>query len=153
MEKYLPRGTRFGHSCCFCGHKLLLCWSASGERGTFLRVLFFTHHLSTFQSEKLFVSGYNCKWYMWNVKNRKLLQMFLMNTREGMVLTSSGLVTVNFKLLISVSDISHEPSKRTIFKNDFQLYRAVYSTLMLLLNMSKSIVAKQGQRNITKYVC
>ncbi|KAJ3660233.1 hypothetical protein Zmor_004692 [Zophobas morio] len=74
------------------------------------------------ESEKLFVSGYNCKWYLWNVKNRKLLQMFLVNTREGMALTSSGLVTINFQLLIG-------------------LYRAVYSTLMFFLNMSKSIVA------------
>ncbi|KAJ3660237.1 hypothetical protein Zmor_004694 [Zophobas morio] len=73
------------------------------------------------ESEKLFVSGYNCKWYLWNVKNRKLLQMFLINTQESMVLTSSGLITVNFQLLIS-------------------LYRVIYSTLTFLLNMSEVIV-------------
>ena len=60
------------------------------------------------ESEKLFVSGYNCKWYLWNVKNRKLLQIFLINTQESMVLTSSGLITINFQLLISVSGAHHQ---------------------------------------------
>ncbi|KAJ3660236.1 hypothetical protein Zmor_004694 [Zophobas morio] len=52
------------------------------------------------ESEKLFVSAYSSKWYLWNVKNRKLLQLFLINTQESMVLSSSGLITINFQLLI-----------------------------------------------------
>ncbi|KAJ3647863.1 hypothetical protein Zmor_019715 [Zophobas morio] len=69
------------------------------------------------ESEKSFICGYSTAWYLWNIDNRRLLCLFLLKTQENLVLSSSGIITINYKLLID-------------------LYHAIYSTLMFLLSVS-----------------
>ncbi|KAJ3647867.1 hypothetical protein Zmor_019719 [Zophobas morio] len=70
------------------------------------------------ESEKSFICGYSTAWYLWNTDNRRLLCLFLLKTQEKLVLSSSGIITINYKLLID-------------------LYHAIYSTLMFLLSVSE----------------
>ncbi|EEZ97786.1 odorant receptor 309 [Tribolium castaneum] len=67
-------------------------------------------------SEELLFSAYSARWYLWNIKNRKLLSVFLLKTQDNIVLSSSGIITINFRLLIS-------------------LYQSIYSCLTFLLNI------------------
>ncbi|KAJ3647869.1 hypothetical protein Zmor_019721 [Zophobas morio] len=70
--------------------------------------------------EKVFVCGCNTAWYLWNTDNRRFLCLFLCKTQKEMVLSSSGIVTINYQLLIS-------------------LYRAIYPTLIFLLQVYGTI--------------
>ncbi|KAJ3660599.1 hypothetical protein Zmor_005040 [Zophobas morio] len=54
-------------------------------------------------SEEASNSAYSTTWYKWNAKNRRLLLFFLQQTQRKAVLTSSGVITVNYQLLIRVS--------------------------------------------------
>ncbi|KAJ3647865.1 hypothetical protein Zmor_019717 [Zophobas morio] len=72
------------------------------------------------ESEKTFICGYNTAWYLWNTNNRKLMCLFLLKTQEKLVLSSSGIITINYQLLID-------------------LYHAIYFTLMFLLSVSETL--------------
>ncbi|KAJ3647849.1 hypothetical protein Zmor_019704 [Zophobas morio] len=72
------------------------------------------------ESEKIFVSAYNSSWYLWNTKNRQLLCLFILKTQETVVISSSGIITINHELLI-------------------KLYQTIYSTFTFLLNVSKAL--------------
>ncbi|XP_063911137.1 uncharacterized protein LOC135128173 [Zophobas morio] len=67
-------------------------------------------------SEETFNAAYSAPWYTWNTKNRKLFLLFLQLTEKKAILSSSGIITVNYQLLI-------------------RLFRAVYSTVMCIIQL------------------
>ncbi|KAJ3660602.1 hypothetical protein Zmor_005043 [Zophobas morio] len=71
------------------------------------------------ESEKTFMSACATKWYLWNRKNKKLLQIFLSMTQKKTVISSSGIITINYRLLIG-------------------LYRTIYPLMMFLIHISNT---------------
>jgi hypothetical protein len=58
--------------------------------------------LSLFQSEEIFYSISSTPWYLWNTKNRKIVQLFLFTAQTPLVLSCSDIIVVNNELLIKV---------------------------------------------------
>ncbi|RZC38090.1 7tm 6 domain containing protein [Asbolus verrucosus] len=52
------------------------------------------------ESEKIFTSVNNLPWYIWNIENRKIVLLFSTKSQNPLILTSSGLITMNFELII-----------------------------------------------------
>ncbi|XP_068892386.1 uncharacterized protein [Tenebrio molitor] len=79
------------------------------------------------ESNAIFYAVSNLPWYLWTVKNQKLVLLFLLNTEQSMILSSSGVITVNYQLLIRVPSIlkiefiyelSFSDLSTSIFRND-----------------------------------
>ncbi|KAJ3660596.1 hypothetical protein Zmor_005037 [Zophobas morio] len=67
-------------------------------------------------SEETLNSAYSAPWYTWNTKNRKLFLLFLQLTERKAILSTSGVITVNYQLLIG-------------------LFRAIYSSVMCIVHL------------------
>ncbi|EEZ99426.1 odorant receptor 322 [Tribolium castaneum] len=69
------------------------------------------------ESENVLYSLIEAPWYLWNTTNRRLYYLFLLKAQDTVNLSSSGLITINFQLILT-------------------LYRGIYSALTFFLNFS-----------------